>query len=105
VKKKTILLVASLAMLLVATASALAQTESGDEFRCLLPEGCGPGDVGDEFRCLLPEGCGPGDVGEVRCMIPEGCDTDGDGVPDLAAGGLMAVEGTGTGAVQYSNSA
>ena len=80
-----ILLAASLAMLLVATA-ALAQ-ESGDEVRCLLPEGCVPVLIEDELLCFLPEGC----------------DINGDGVPDLRSGEPVPDVGAGTGAVQYDN--
>ena len=84
-KKRLILLAASLAMLLVATA-ALAQ-ESGDEVHCLLPEGCGPVLIEDELLCFLPEGC----------------DINGDGVPDLRFGELMPDVGAGTCAVRYDN--
>ncbi len=84
-KKKVILLAASLAILLISAAAlALAQGEPGDEVRCRIPEGCGPV-VEDKLLCLLPEGC----------------DIDGDGVPDLKAG--EPVPGTGT--VQYDNTA
>ena len=82
VKKRLILLAASLAMLLVATA-ALAQ-ESGDEVRCLLPEGCGPVLIEDELLCFLLEGC----------------DINGDGVPDLRSGEPVPDVGAGTGAVR-----
>jgi hypothetical protein len=81
VKKRLILLAASLAMLL-ATA-ALAQ-ESGAEVRCLLPEGCGPVLIEDELLCFLPEGC----------------DINDDGVPDLRSGEPVPDVGAGTGAVQ-----
>ncbi len=84
VKKKLILLVASLAMPLVSTAAlALAQ---------------GPGDL-NEVRCLLPEGCGPISDDELLCLLPEGCDIDGDGVPDLRAGEPVSP----VGALQYDN--
>jgi hypothetical protein len=46
----------------------------------------------------------PGGDDQLLCLIPEGCDTDGDGVPDLAAGEPAAPQG-GTGAVQYDNAA
>jgi hypothetical protein len=82
VKQRLILLVASVAMLLVATA-ALAQ-ESGDEVRCLLPEGCGPVLIEDKLLCFLPEGC----------------DINGDGVPDLRFGAPVPDVGAGTGAVR-----
>jgi hypothetical protein len=83
-KGKLILLAASLAMLLVATA-ALAQK----------PE--------DEFRCLLPEECGPDVADELLCFLPEGCDTNGDGVPDLRAGEPAPDVEPGPGAVQYDS--
>jgi len=82
VKNRVILLAASLAMLLVATA-ALAQ-ESGDEVRCLLPEGCGPMLIEDEPLCFLPEGC----------------DINGDAVPDLRSGEPVPDVGAGTGAAR-----
>jgi hypothetical protein len=85
VKKRLILLASSLAMLLAATA-ALAQ-ETGDEVRCLLPEGCGPVDVEDELLCFLPEGC----------------DINGDDLPDLRAGEPVPDGETNPGAVQYDN--
>ena len=84
-KQRLILLVASVAMLLVATA-ALAQ-ESGDEVRCLLPEGCGSAVIEDELLCFLPEGC----------------DINGDGVPDLGAGEPVPDGETNPGIVQYDN--
>jgi hypothetical protein len=46
----------------------------------------------------------PGDDDQLLCLLPEGCDTDGDGVPDLAAGEPAPPQG-GTGAVQYDNTA
>jgi hypothetical protein len=82
VKKRLMLLVASLALLLAATA-ALAQ-EPEDEVRCLLPEGCGPAVIEDELLCFLPEGC----------------DINGDGVPDLRSGEPVPDVGAGTGAVR-----
>jgi hypothetical protein len=82
VKQRLILLVASVAMLLVATA-ALAQ-ESGDEVHCLLPEGCGPVLIEDELLCFLLEGC----------------DINGDGMPDLRSGEPVPDVGAGTGAVR-----
>jgi len=85
VKKKLILLVASLTML-VSTA-ALAQ---------------GPGDL-NEVRCLLPEGCGPISDDELLCLLPEGCDLGGDGVPDLRAGEPVPGGVVGPGATQYNN--
>ena len=84
-KQRLILLVASVAMLLVATA-ALAQ-ESGDEVRCLLPEPCGPVLIEDELLCF----------------IPEGCDINGDDVPDLGAGEPVPDGETNPGIVQYDN--
>lgn len=81
-KQRLILLVVSVAMLLVATA-ALAQ-ESGDEVRCLLPEGCGPVLIEDKLLCFLPKGC----------------DINGDGVPDLRSGEPVPDVGAGTGAVR-----
>lgn len=85
-RKKSILLAASLAMLLVTTASALAQT--------------GPD---DELRCLIPEGCGPVVEDELLCFLPEGCDTNGDGVPDLRAGEPVPDGEPGPGTIQYDN--
>ena len=77
----------SLAMLLtLATALALAQT--------------GP-DAWDEFRCLLPEGCGPIPEGELLCLLPEGSDTNGDDVSDLRTRDLVRDGGTGT--MQYND--
>jgi hypothetical protein len=68
--------------LLVVTA-ALAQ-ESGDEVRCLLPEGYGPVLIEDKLLCFLPEGC----------------DINGDGVPDLRSGEPVPDVWAGTGAVR-----
>ena len=87
-RKRLVLLTASLAMVLTSTA-ALAQTE---------PDGSD-----EEVRCLAPEGCGPVSEDELLCFLPEGCDTNGDGVPELRAGEPVLDEGTGTGAVQYEN--
>ena len=84
-KERLMLLAASLALLLAATA-ALAQ-ESGDEARCLLPEGCRPAVIEDELLCFLPEGC----------------DINGDGVPDLGAGEPVPDGETNPGIVQYDN--
>jgi hypothetical protein len=82
-------MVVSLAMLLMLTAAlAQAQTE--------------PGGL-DEFRCLLPEGCGPVPEDELLCLLPEGCDTNRDGVPDFRAG--QPVSGGEAGSVQYDNTA
>ncbi|CAA9449378.1 MAG: hypothetical protein AVDCRST_MAG78-3211 [uncultured Rubrobacteraceae bacterium] len=88
-RKKLVLMMASLAMLLASTV-AMAQTEPGGA---------------DEVRCLLPEECGPVSEDELLCLLPEGCDTNGDGVPDLRAGEPVPEEETGTGAVQYENAA
>ena len=85
-KKKSILLAASLAMLLVTSGLALAQT--------------GPD---DEVRCLIPEGCGPVVEDKLVCFIPEGCDTNGDGVPDLGAGEPVPGGEAGPRSVQYDN--
>jgi hypothetical protein len=85
VKKRLMLLAASLAMML-ATTAALAQ-EPEDEVRCLLPEGCGPAVIEDELLCFLPEGC----------------DINGDGVPDLGAGEPVPDGETNPGIVQYDN--
>ena len=79
------LLAASLALLLAATA-ALAQ-EPEDDVRCLLPEGCGPAVIEDELLCFLPEGC----------------DINRDGMPDLKAGEPVPDEDTNPGVVQYDN--
>lgn len=84
-KERLMLLAASLALLLAATA-ALAQ-EPEDVVRCLLPEGCGPAVIEDELLCFLPEGC----------------DINGDGVPDLEAGEPVPDGGTNPGIVQYDN--
>jgi hypothetical protein len=87
VKRLLMLTAVSLAILLtLATALALAQT--------------GP-DASDEFRCLLPEGCGPIPEDELMCLIPEGCDTNGDDVPDVRAGDPVRDGGTST--MQYNN--
>lgn len=55
---------------------------------------------------ILAESYGddPGDDEQLLCLLPEGCDTDGDGVPDLAAGEPAPPDG-GTGVVQYDNAA
>ena len=84
-KKRLIPLTASLVMLLVATAAPAQEPE--DEFRCLLPEGCGP-DVADD---------------ELLCFLPEGCDMNGDGVPDLRAGEPVPDGEMNPGIVQYDN--
>lgn len=74
-RKKLVLLAASLAMVLTSTA-ALAQTESG-------------GSVSED---------------ELLCFLPEGCDTNGDGAPELRAGEPVFVdEEMSTGVVQYEN--
>ncbi len=44
----------------------------------------------------------PGDGDQLLCLLPQGCDTDGDGVPDLAAGEPMLAEGMNIGSEQYN---
>jgi hypothetical protein len=65
--RKLTLLAAVLAMLLVATAAAFAQTISD-----------------------------PGSEDELMCFLPEGCDTNGDAIPDLRAGEPVADQPAGS---------
>ena len=102
-EKRLALFGAFVSVMMVFAAAGLAQTQPTDEFRCLLPEGCGPV-VDDEAGCKTPGGCVPDDD-ELRCLLPEGCDTSGDGAPDLRAGDPVPGGGAGGGAgnVQYGN--
>lgn len=84
-KKRLMLLAASLALLLAATAALAREPE--DEVRCLLPKGCGPAVIEDELLCFLPEGC----------------DLNRDGMPDLKAGEPVPDGERNPGIVQYDN--
>jgi hypothetical protein len=57
----------------------------------------------DEFRCLLPEECGPDVAHKLLCFLSEGCDTNSDGVPDLRAGEPGPDVEPSPGAVPYDN--
>ena len=104
-EKRLALFGAFVSIMMVFAAAGLAQTQTIDEVRCLLPEGCGPDVIDDEAGCTTPGGCVPDPLDEILCLLPEGCDMNGDGAPDLRAGDPVQGGGSGGGAggVQYGN--